>query len=35
MHPDPHIADSVEVVRQMRAERESDLMRRATNARRD
>jgi hypothetical protein len=34
-HPDPHIADSVEVVRQMRAERESELIRRATHARRD
>lgn len=34
-HPVPHITDSVEVVRQMRAEREGEIMRRATNARRD
>lgn len=33
-HSNPHVADSVEVVRQMRAERESELLQRATNARR-
>jgi hypothetical protein len=34
-HPNPHVADSVAVVRQMRADREGEIMRRATNARRD
>lgn len=34
-HPNPHVADSVEVIRQMRGEREDELLRRATNAHRD